>query len=58
MDDKNTLFKMYAMLNSMQSQLNQCKSYLENIMEEKGFDFSTILEDYDVFAPQEDDQIH
>ncbi len=58
MDDKNTLFKMYAMLNSMQSQLNQCKSYLENIMEEKGFDFSTILEDYDVIAPQEDDQIH
>ncbi|MEL3961464.1 hypothetical protein [Lysinibacillus endophyticus] len=58
MDDKNTLFKMYAMLNSMQSQLNQCKSYLENIMEEKGFDFSTILEDYDVIASQEDDQIH
>lgn len=58
MDDKNTLFKMYAMLNSMQSQLNQCKSYLENIMEEKGFDFSTILEDYDVIAPQADDQIH
>lgn len=58
MDDKNTLFKMYAMLNSMQSQLNQCKSYLETIMEEKGFDYSTILEDYDVNTPLKEDQVH
>ena len=32
----------------MQNQLNQCKLYLETIMDEKGFDYSTILEDYDV----------
>ncbi|SOC05825.1 hypothetical protein SAMN05880501_104121 [Ureibacillus xyleni] len=54
MDDKNTLFNMYAMLNSMQGQLNQCKTYLESMMEEKGYDFSTILEDYDVALSQDD----
>ncbi len=36
------------MLNNMQSQLNECKSYLEEIMNDKGYDYSTILEDYDV----------
>ncbi|RUL50808.1 hypothetical protein [Lysinibacillus antri] len=48
MQDKTTLFNMYSMLNSMQGQLNQCKTYLESIMDEKGYDYSTILEDYDV----------
>ncbi|KGR78271.1 hypothetical protein [Ureibacillus manganicus] len=48
MPEKNELFNMYSMLNTMQNQLNQCKLYLETIMDEKGFDYSTILEDYDV----------
>ena len=48
MNDKTTLFKMYSMLNTMQSQLDQYKAYLENVMDEKGYDYSTILEDYDV----------
>nr|WP_106779614.1 hypothetical protein [Lysinibacillus timonensis] len=48
MQDKNELFNIYSMLNTMQSQLNQCKSYLETIMDEKGYDYSTVLEDYDV----------
>lgn len=46
--DKKTLFNMYSMLNTMQSQLNECKSYLESVMDDKGYDYSTILEDYDV----------
>lgn len=48
MNDKTTLFNMYSMLNTMQSQLDECKAYLENVMDEKGYDYSTILEDYDV----------
>lgn len=48
MIDKTTLFNMYSMLNTMQSQLTECKSYLESVMDDKGYDYSTILEDYDV----------
>jgi len=46
---------MYAMLNQMQSQLNQCKSYLENELDEKGYDYSTMLEDYDVAGFDQDE---
>lgn len=55
MPDKNELFNFYSMLNTMQSQLNQCKSYLESIMDEKGYDYSTILEDYDVVQYESED---
>lgn len=55
MPDKNELFNIYSMLNTMQSQLNQCKSYLESIMDEQGYDYSTILEDYDVVQYENDD---
>ncbi|RKJ61841.1 hypothetical protein D7X33_26675 [Butyricicoccus sp. 1XD8-22] len=48
MNEEKTLYNMYLMLNNMQSQLNECKSYLEEIMNDKGYDYSTILEDYDV----------
>lgn len=55
MSDKNEIFKMYSMLNTMESQLNQCKSYLESLMDEKGYDYSTILEDYDVVQYDSED---
>ncbi len=55
MPDKNELYNIYSMLNTMQSQLNQCKLYLESIMDEKGYDYSTILEDYDVVQYETED---
>ncbi|MDM5332207.1 hypothetical protein QUF56_03125 [Ureibacillus composti] len=55
MNDKTFLLNMYAMLNKMQAQLNQCKSYLENELDEKGYDYSTMLEDYDVAGFDQDE---
>ncbi|MFJ8234879.1 hypothetical protein ACIQ34_03905 [Ureibacillus sp. NPDC094379] len=55
MNDKTFLLNMYAMLNQMQTQLNQCKSYLENELDEKGYDYSTMLEDYDVAGFAQDE---
>ncbi|MGE7666794.1 hypothetical protein ACQKMN_13885 [Ureibacillus composti] len=55
MNDKTFLLNMYAMLNQMQAQLNQCKSYLENELDEKGYDYSTMLEDYDVAGFDQDE---